>query len=39
VHGESVAAGYVALTLAYGLLYATVLLVAACAIFSRRDLK
>jgi ABC-type transport system involved in multi-copper enzyme maturation permease subunit len=39
VHGQPVAAGYVGLTLAYAAVYVAVLLVAACAIFSRRDLK
>jgi ABC-type transport system involved in multi-copper enzyme maturation permease subunit len=39
VHGQAVAGGYVALTLLYAVLYVAVLLVAACAIFSRKDLK
>lgn len=39
VHAQPVAAGYVALTTGYALLYIAGLLVAACAIFSRRDLK
>lgn len=39
VHGQPVAAGYVGLTLAYALVYVIALLVAACVIFSRRDLK
>ncbi len=39
VHGMAVPAGYVGLTLAYGVLYIAALLVAAMAIFSRRDFK
>jgi ABC-type transport system involved in multi-copper enzyme maturation permease subunit len=39
VHGQAVAAGYVGLTLAYAVVYIAALLVAASAIFSRRDLK
>jgi ABC-type transport system involved in multi-copper enzyme maturation permease subunit len=39
VHGQPVAGGYLLLTVLYGLLYITALLVAACVIFSRRDLK
>jgi len=39
VHGQPVAAGYLLLTSAYGLVYIGALLVAAAAIFSRRDFK
>jgi Cu-processing system permease protein len=39
VHGQTVAAGYVALSSLYAVLYIAVLLVAATAIFSRRDFK
>jgi ABC-type transport system involved in multi-copper enzyme maturation permease subunit len=39
VHGQPVTAGYIALTVAYGLTYITALLVAAVFIFSRRDFK
>jgi ABC-type transport system involved in multi-copper enzyme maturation permease subunit len=39
VHGQPVAAGYVAITLGYAVVYAAALLAAACAIFRRRDLK
>jgi Cu-processing system permease protein len=39
VHGQPVAGGYVALTLLYAVVYVAALLAAACAIFSRRDLK
>jgi Cu-processing system permease protein len=39
VHGQPVAGGYLALTLLYAALYIAALLVAACAIFSRKDLK
>ncbi len=39
VHAQPVAAGYVGMTLAYGLVYITALIVAAAFIFSRRDFK
>ena len=39
VHGQPVAAGYIALTAAYGCVYIAILLVAASVIFSRRDFK
>jgi ABC-type transport system involved in multi-copper enzyme maturation permease subunit len=39
VHGQPVAAGYVAMTMAYGALYVALLLVMAVLIFSRRDFK
>lgn len=39
VHGQSIAAGYVAMTLAYAVVYVAALLVSASVIFSRRDLK
>jgi ABC-type transport system involved in multi-copper enzyme maturation permease subunit len=39
VHGQAVPAGQVAMTVAYGAVYVAALLVAATAIFSRRDLK
>jgi ABC-type transport system involved in multi-copper enzyme maturation permease subunit len=39
VHGQPVAAGYVLLTVAYGVVYAAVLLVGAMWVFSRRDFK
>jgi Cu-processing system permease protein len=39
VHGQAVPLGYVGLTLAYAAVYVTALLVAACVIFRRRDLK
>jgi Cu-processing system permease protein len=39
VHAQPVAAGYVALTTVYGLLYAGALVAAAVVIFSRRDFK
>ena len=39
VHGQPVAAGYVGLGVAYAAVYVAALLLAACAIFSRRDLK
>ena len=39
VHGQAVAAGYLLLTSAYGFVYIAALLVAAAAIFSRRDFK
>jgi Cu-processing system permease protein len=39
VHGQPVQAGYVFLTMGYGLLYAAALVTAATFIFSRRDFK
>jgi ABC-type transport system involved in multi-copper enzyme maturation permease subunit len=39
VHGQPVSAGYMALTLGYGLAYIAALLTAAVVIFSRRDFK
>jgi len=39
VHGQPVAAGYLLLTSAYGLVYIAALLVSAAGIFSRRDFK
>ena len=39
VHGVSVPAGFVAFTLAYGVLYAAALVSAAVVIFSRREFK
>jgi ABC-type transport system involved in multi-copper enzyme maturation permease subunit len=39
VHGQPIAAGDVALTVVYGLLYIAALLVAAVAVFARRDFK
>ena len=39
VHAQPVPAGYLAMTLAYALVYVTVLLVPAMLIFSRRDFK
>jgi ABC-type transport system involved in multi-copper enzyme maturation permease subunit len=39
VHGQPVPAGYLLLTIGYAAIYIAVLLVAASAIFSRRDLK
>jgi ABC-type transport system involved in multi-copper enzyme maturation permease subunit len=39
VHGQPVPAGYLLLTSAYGLVYIAALLVAAAAVFSRRDFK
>ena len=39
VHGLPVHAGYVAMTIGYGLLYITILLGASILIFSRRDFK
>jgi Cu-processing system permease protein len=39
VHAQPVAAGYVAMTIAYGALYVALLLVMAVLIFSRRDFK
>jgi ABC-type transport system involved in multi-copper enzyme maturation permease subunit len=39
VHGQPVSAGYLALTTAYGVVYTAAVLVAATAVFSRRDFK
>jgi ABC-type transport system involved in multi-copper enzyme maturation permease subunit len=39
VHGLPVTAGYLALTVGYGLLYIAAVLVAATLVFSRRDFK
>jgi ABC-type transport system involved in multi-copper enzyme maturation permease subunit len=39
VHGLPVSAGYLAATIGYGLVYVAMLLVIACAVFSRRDFK
>lgn len=39
VHAQPIAAGYVALTLAYGVLYIGVVMLAAVWVFSRRDFK
>jgi ABC-type transport system involved in multi-copper enzyme maturation permease subunit len=39
VHGQPVAAGYVLVTLAYGVVYITLVLVAAVVVFARRDFK
>ncbi|HEY3381654.1 MAG TPA: ABC transporter permease subunit [Vicinamibacterales bacterium] len=39
VHGQAVAGGYIAMTLAYAGVYIAVLLVGGAIIFSRRDLK
>jgi len=39
VHGQPVPAGYIALTLGYGVVYISALLVGATWIFSRRDFK
>lgn len=39
VHGLPVSGGYIAVTLGYAVLYVAALLVGACLIFSRRDLK
>jgi Cu-processing system permease protein len=39
VHGQTVPAGYLALTMGYALLYVAMLLVVACFVFSRRDFK
>ena len=39
VHGQAVTAGYLALTIAYGIVYASALLVAASYVFSKRDFK
>jgi ABC-type transport system involved in multi-copper enzyme maturation permease subunit len=39
VHGLPVTAGYLAITSAYGVLYAGALVLAACFVFSRRDFK
>jgi hypothetical protein len=39
VHGLPIEPGYVALTVAYGVAYVTVLVVASVMVFSRRDFK
>jgi ABC-type transport system involved in multi-copper enzyme maturation permease subunit len=39
VHGQTVPAAYLALTMGYALLYVAMLLVVACFVFSRRDFK
>ena len=39
VHGQNVPAGYLALTIGYGLMYIAAMLIAATVIFSRRDFK
>ncbi|HEV3059189.1 MAG TPA: ABC transporter permease subunit [Vicinamibacterales bacterium] len=39
VHGQTIPAGYLALTTGYALLYVAMLLVVACFVFSRRDFK
>ena len=39
VHGQPVLAGYLVMTIGYAAIYITLLLSAACFIFSRRDLK
>ena len=39
VHGQHVSAAYMALTIAYGVVYIGALLVAAVLVFSRRDFK
>jgi ABC-type transport system involved in multi-copper enzyme maturation permease subunit len=39
VHGQPVAAGYVLLTLAYAVVYISILVTATMAVFSRRDFK
>ena len=39
VHGQDVPAGYLALTIGYGLMYIAAMLIAATVIFSRRDFK
>jgi ABC-type transport system involved in multi-copper enzyme maturation permease subunit len=39
VHGQHVSAGYMALTIGYGVVYIGALLVAAILVFSRRDFK
>jgi ABC-type transport system involved in multi-copper enzyme maturation permease subunit len=39
VHGMAVAPGYIAVTLAYGLVYIVLLVVASVWVFSRRDFK
>jgi ABC-type transport system involved in multi-copper enzyme maturation permease subunit len=39
VHGQPVSAGYMALTIAYGMAYVAALLTGAVVIFSRRDFK
>jgi hypothetical protein len=39
VHGSAVSASYMALSAGYALLYITALIVAAAAVFARRDFK
>jgi ABC-type transport system involved in multi-copper enzyme maturation permease subunit len=39
VHGQTVSAGYIALTLGYGALYTAMLLAISIYVFSRRDFK
>ena len=39
VHGQPVPTGYLLMTIGYAAIYIAALLVAACSIFSRRDLK
>jgi ABC-type transport system involved in multi-copper enzyme maturation permease subunit len=39
VHGQPVSSGYIAITVAYGVVYIATLLLAATTIFSRRDFK
>jgi ABC-type transport system involved in multi-copper enzyme maturation permease subunit len=39
VHGQPVSAAYIALSAGYAVLYITALIVAAAAVFSRRDFK
>ena len=39
VHGLPVSAGYMAVTIAYGLVYIAMLLTGGAIIFSRRDFK
>ncbi len=39
VHGQPVAAGYVAMTVGYGIVYITFVLVAAMLVFGRRDFR
>jgi len=39
VHGQYVSAGYMAMTIAYGVVYIAALLVASTLVFSRRDFK
>ena len=39
MHGQPIPAGYVLLTVGYGIVYIAVVLVAATLVFSRRDFK